>query len=136
MELKFETSMEFKEMKIKVFEAYQLEAVTNNTVSNKKQLKSKVERKCRYFDLSMPKVSFKNDAHMIPEMLGNKSFFSDFECDSCNELFGTYEDHFAKLLEPYRTLYEVRGKRNKIPTFQPIKENIRMEVHDSLEKTV
>lgn len=126
--------MEFKEMTLKFLDTYQIEAVFNTTISNKKQLKPKADRKCRYCGLSMPDVSFKKDAHMIPEMLGNKSFFSDFECDSCNKLFGTYEDHFAKILEPYRTLYEVKGKANKIPTFDPINENIRIESKDFFSK--
>lgn len=132
--MKFDTSMAFKEMTLRFFDTYQIETVFNTTISNKKHLKSKADRICRYCGLSMPDVTFKNNAHMIPEMLGNKSFFSDFECDSCNKLFGTYEDHFAKMLEPYRTLYEVKGKENKIPTFDPINENIRIESNDFFGK--
>src|SRR5437763_682960 len=109
MEVKFETDMKFKAMTLEFLDTYQIEAVFNNSISNKKQLKRRTDRKCRYCGLSMPDVSFKKDAHILPEMLGNKSFFSDFECDSCNKLFGSYEDHFAKILEPYRTLYEVKG---------------------------
>ena len=35
-----------------------------------------------------PAVSFRQEAHAIPEALGNKTLFVSYECDRCNNSFG------------------------------------------------
>ena len=60
---------------------------------------------CRFCGKTAPEVSFKNTAHALSELIGNKSVFLKCECDSCNKMFGRiYENHLANYLGPYRTL--------------------------------
>ncbi len=70
------------------------------------------ERKCRFCGKSKPEVSFRKEAHAIPEFLGNKSVISMNECDICNEFFAReYEDHLSKWFGPMRSLCQMRGKK-------------------------
>ncbi|MDP4151565.1 MAG: HNH endonuclease [Bacteroidota bacterium] len=68
------------------------------------------DRICRFCSLKYPSVTFRKDAHIYSEFLGNKYLLSDFECDNCNLRFGTYEDHFSKFLGIARTMLSVKGK--------------------------
>ena len=43
---------------------------------------------CRFCGGSSPEVSFQQEAHAIPEALGNKTLFTSYECDNCNQKFG------------------------------------------------
>jgi hypothetical protein len=76
------------------------------------------ERRCRFCGKSKPAVSFRHEAHAIPEFLGNKSIILLNECDGCNTLFASeYEDHLAKWFGPMRTLCQIRG-REGIPEYK------------------
>lgn len=79
------------------------------------KLKEADKRVCRFCNKSMPNVTFKNEAHTIPEFLGNKGSISDFECDTCNKHFGKLENQLSNFLGPMVTLSRTRGKK-KIPT--------------------
>lgn len=58
-----------------------------------------------------PNVTFKNESHVIPSSLGNKTFFSNEECDDCNQKFGTEIDqHLALMTEPDRVLYSMQSR--------------------------
>jgi hypothetical protein len=111
-----------KETKV-FFDIYQQESVIIFVGKNQKTLKAKHKRICRFCGKSMPDVKFKSDAHFIPEFLGNKEFFSDFECDSCNHRFGIYENDFANFLGISRTLTMNKGKKG-IPTFKSPDKNL------------
>ena len=75
-----------------------------------------VHRRCRFCGGTEPKVTFGKVAHAIPEMLGNKSLESAYECDSCNEAFGQgIENDLGNWSKPLRTLSRIRGKRG-VPT--------------------
>lgn len=81
----------------------------------KARLKPKHERKCRFCGRSYPEAKFKSDAHLIPESLGNTMLFSDFECDHCNNYFGTtYDDHLANYVGLSRIMSFTKNK-GKIP---------------------
>jgi hypothetical protein len=96
------------------YDMVQYETMPERRIPNLKKGKKLV---CRFCNQTEPAVSFKKDAHMIPDYLGNRHLLSDDECDSCNEKFGkTYEDHFAKYLGISRTINKVRG-REGVPTF-------------------
>ena len=70
------------------------------------------ERRCRFCGKSEPEVSFRNKAHAVPELLGNKCLISMNECDACNEFFASdYEDHLAKWFGPMRSLCQMQGKK-------------------------
>jgi len=99
------------------------------TMPERKPTKLKLDKElvCRFCKRKKPDVTFSKDAHIIPELLGNRHLVSDFECDSCNLKFGTtYEDHFAKFLGISRTLEKVRGK-DKVPTFKSSDNKLRAE---------
>lgn len=68
------------------------------------------------------KVTFRKISHVIPESLGNKKLFMDYECDLCNAEFGSgIEDQFGNWSIPMRTLARIRGK-NGVPT---LKKNLK-----------
>jgi hypothetical protein len=79
-------------------------------------------RVCRFCNKKFGEVSFKKEAHIFPVALGNKYLVSDFECDSCNHIFGTYEDDLCKYLGIERTLSKTEGRKD-IPGF--VSSNIR-----------
>jgi len=92
------------------------------------------QRLCRFCRRAVPEVTFNNDAHAVPEFLGNKSLISMNECDSCNTLLADrYEDHLAKWFGPLRTVSQIHGKSG-VPTYQDKKREhggrIRIEMGD------
>ena len=81
------------------------------TPEDKLILGDKENRVCRFCRLAKPDVSFRKRAHALPESIGNKSIFSFYECDDCNEYFGqTIENDFANWSLPYRSIMRIRGK--------------------------
>lgn len=66
------------------------------------------------------------EAHLIPEMLGNKLLYSEFECDHCNEYFKALENDLANYLGIVRTLTGIKGKEN-VPTFKSAGNKIRVD---------
>lgn len=84
-------------------------------------------RTCRFCGLSRPAVTFRLEAHAIPELLGNRSLFSLYECDDCNTFFGKgIENDLGNWSKPMRTLQRIRGKRG-VPTLKGGKDNWRIE---------
>jgi len=77
----------------------------------------KNQRVCRFCGKRMPETSFKKEAHVIPQLLGNKYLVSSFECDQCNSLFSKYETDLANWLGIMRTVVKPAGK-TKAPTFK------------------
>jgi len=73
---------------------------------------------CRFCGKSRPEVRFRDRAHAIPESLGNRVLFTNYECDTCNRFFGeTIENDFGKWSKPYRLFARIRGK-NGVPTLK------------------
>jgi len=67
---------------------------------------------CRFCGRSKPEVTFENDAHAIPESLGNRTLLSHYECDDCNKRFGLgIENDFGNWCMPMRTMARIRGKK-------------------------
>jgi hypothetical protein len=84
-------------------------------------------RHCRFCGGHPPIVTFKKEAHAIPQSLGNNSLFSAYECDVCNALFGrTIENDFANWSKPMRTFARIRGK-NGVPTLKSDSARWRIE---------
>ncbi|MBV8095742.1 MAG: hypothetical protein JO110_21445, partial [Acetobacteraceae bacterium] len=76
--------------------------VTNPTLGDKH------DRVCRFCGEHEPKVTFKDRAHAIPEALGNKSLFTNYECDICNHAFGEgIEKHLGNWSKPSRTFARI-----------------------------
>jgi len=75
-------------------------------------LGNKDERICRFCGLGELAVTFKDEAHAIPEAFGNKCLFSYYECDACNHFFGIgIENDLGNWSKPSRTFSRIRGKR-------------------------
>ena len=43
-----------------------------------------------------PRASFGKAAYAIPEVIGNKILYLNYECDECNDRFSAFEDDFSK----------------------------------------
>jgi hypothetical protein len=82
----------------------------------KSSLRVNGQRICRFCKKHSPDVRFKNDAHIIPNLLGNRHYLWTEECDSCNELFGKFETHLSTFLGIQRTFSDIKGGE-KYPTF-------------------
>lgn len=93
----------------------------------RKNLVRSLNRKCIFCGKSSPEATFKNDSHLIPEFIGNKSLYSENECDSCNiDHFSRFENEMANFMLPFNTLARTHGKKKKNPKYklkgQPIIE--------------
>lgn len=96
------------------FNEYDFEKVITCPNERIRNLKQKSHRVCRFCNLKYGDVSFKKDAHIISNFLGNKHLVSDFECDSCNNIFSSYESHLANFIGPIRAFKKFFGeKENK-----------------------
>jgi len=102
---------------------------------NRKDLKPRLERTCRFCGKSHPDTTFKKDAHMVPRLIGNKHLLSDFECDICNQHFSKFEDSFANFIGLPRTLILNRNQE-KIPTFKSPDENLVIRESDEKKGTL
>jgi len=88
------------------------QATIATTGGRKEWLGKPAPRVCRYCDKSPPDVSFSQEAHAIPQFLGNRKLMDNFECDTCNKYFSeTAEDSLAKFLGPYRAAAGIRGQK-------------------------
>jgi hypothetical protein len=77
------------------------------------------QRVCRFCGRRSTQVRFSNDAHAVSNLLGNRSLYSPNECNHCNRRYGQeYEDHLGKWSNLARSLAQIPGKKNKIPTFK------------------
>lgn len=86
-------------------------------------------RICKFCGADSTTTTFRNEAHIIPELLGGNGLISHMECDRCNSLFSAYESHLAILFRPYLTMLGVKGKKG-VPEFQSRTEN-----HDEETRT-
>jgi hypothetical protein len=66
---------------------------------------------CRFCKKNLTQTTFKKKAHVIPEFMGNKYFFSHFECDQCNDLFSLYETSLANYGGILNTFSKIKGKK-------------------------
>ena len=77
-------------------------AIDNSTVGAKQFIGSKVDRCCRFCGRDKTRTTFKKQAHVIPQAIGNRTLLSYDECDICNAQGGKLEDDFAKYLSILR----------------------------------
>ncbi|MGD9678724.1 MAG: HNH endonuclease [Vulcanibacillus sp.] len=92
-------------------------------------LGDKKNQKCRFCGRMASDTKFRMEAHAIPELVGNKILFTNYECDECNQKFSNLlEDHLAAYLSIWRTLMQICGKRG-IPKYK--KNNSQIYVDES-----
>lgn len=76
-----------------------------------KKIGQSQNRVCRFCGKNETEVTFKNDAHIFPEAIGNKALASNYECDECNEFFGkTIENDYVKYFSLYHSIMQISGK--------------------------
>lgn len=98
----------------KFLSAYELIDAFFPHENNRARLMPKSQRTCRFCGRSQPETHFRKEAHLVPELLGNKLWLSDFECDVCNHFFGlTYENHLSVYMGISRSLTDVKVKGKK-----------------------
>ncbi|BAV06708.1 HNH endonuclease [Filimonas lacunae] len=103
------------------FRIYDLESSHTCPEMKMTGLKPKTSRRCRFCGNSYsPNTKFRKDAHLFPNLLGNRYLVSDFECDRCNSTFSKYENDLANFLGASRVLNDVKGKE-KIKFVSPEK---------------
>ncbi|MFA5849989.1 MAG: HNH endonuclease [Bacteroidales bacterium] len=86
---------------------------------NKEFLVDSDPNTCRFCGKSYPEVKFENEAHTIPEFMGNKNLFSKFECDTCNNsYFSLFENEMANYMLSHNTMSGTKSKNNKIPKYK------------------
>lgn len=82
----------------------------------------KENRICYFCKEKFPIAKFTKDAHLIPELLGNRKLVYYNECDICNGMFSKYENDLANFLGLDLTLNFVEGKKkkggNRVPKFK------------------
>lgn len=108
------------------FQSYELERVIACPDFKNYSLKAKPYRICRFCGNTGLQTSFKKDAHIFPEFLGNRYLISDFECDKCNELISKYENDLANFIGPLRFLQGISGKQSSSRFTSPDK-NTRIQ---------
>lgn len=103
------------------------------TPKEKVILGSSKEKVCRFCGKNSKMTSFKKKAHIIPEFMGNKYAFSNYECDICNEYFGRLEDSLSNFAGIINSLSTIKGKKG-YPKFKGNKEDL--EVFAKNDKSV
>lgn len=112
------------------FSVYDFETIIGDS-DKKFFLGEKKPRVCRFCKKNDMEVTFKMDAHVIPQFLGNKNLLSFFECDECNLLFSTYEDSFANFFGITRTFAQIKGQSKKVPKYKDKKTGLEVFLTDT-----
>ena len=71
---------------------------------------------CRFCGGKPPESTFKKRPHAVSELLGNKVMKSLYECDTCNERFGRFEDDLGKMSLPARSIGGGDIGKDGVPT--------------------
>lgn len=122
-EIKFFTFVSLRDYLFEFSESYNLENFLIPPDQTIRNIKKRHLRVCRFCKKKMPETTFRKEAHVVPELLGNKYLICDFECDNCNKIFSTYENDLANWLGLSRTILGVKGKKST-PNFQSARNEI------------
>ncbi len=81
---------------------------------------TKAPRRCRVCPPDAGAQTYKKDAHIIPQALGNRALQTWEECDACNEHVGSpLEDALVKSLALVRALCPIKSKAGKVVSHRP-----------------
>lgn len=107
---------EITEPFLKLYEplSYQGTVTPNRTESRRLKQQTK---ECRFCKRKKGEVTFKQDTHLISNLLGQNNFYSSDECDACNQYFKEAEGDLAKYLGISRTVDHLRNDV-KAPAFE------------------
>lgn len=114
------------------FSRYNLKLTLDSRINKNLFLGEKKPKICRFCSKTSNETNFKKDAHVIPQLLGNRKILSYFECDNCNDLFSKYEDSLASYIGPFRTIVGIIGKKGtQIPKFKDPKSKLTISSPDT-----
>ena len=82
---------------------------------------------CRFCSRTNPEVTFRKEAHAIPELAGNGTLISLYECDKCNNRFSAFEDDLGKLTLLERVAGQVLG-RSGVPSAKTGQKKSRIDM--------
>ena len=82
---------------------------------------------CRFCTRSAPAVTFRKEAHAVPELAGNGTLVSLYECDECNARFATFEDDLGKMTLLERAAGQVLGKTG-VPSATTAQKKSRIDL--------
>lgn len=89
-----------------------------------------IDYHCRFCNKTKPTAKFKKKAHAFPELIGNKRFYTLYECDRCNQSFGDgIETQLGNWSHVYRTLTQIPSK-DGIPKLDPKGKDWKILVDD------
>lgn len=100
---------------------------------NENRLRPGEERICRYCGKSEPETTFKNEAHIVSQLLGKNDLLCDYECDRCNNIFSKYESGFVNWLGITRTLIGTKSRKNKVPEYTSGTGSVQAKVDTIME---
>jgi hypothetical protein len=115
-----------------VFPTYYVEDNLIYAVHEKKAyMGDRSNKVCRFCHRNASSVTFRQEAHLLPEFMGNKNLLSNFECDECNARFSQYETAFADYFRIHHTFVRLKGKK-KIPAFDSKKEKFSVVAEEEV----
>lgn len=79
---------------------------------SKRALPPASKRVCLFCGRTSGHTKFSNYSHLVPQLIGNGSLYSSFECDACNEGFSKLENDFANYLGVSRSITGLLTNRN------------------------
>lgn len=86
-----------------------------NNDNQKTFLNDSVRCHCRFCGKTKTKNDFRKKAHAVSEGIGNKSIFTSYECDECNQHFADNEENeLGKLFQFYKATHGKKGKNGAI----------------------
>lgn len=66
---------------------------------------------CRFCRKNEKEVTFKKIAHAFPESIGNSTLATYYECDTCNQFFGSnIENEFGNFFILFHSIMQISGK--------------------------
>jgi hypothetical protein len=82
-------------------------------------------RKCYFCGKTKGQTTFRQDAHLIPECIGNRNILSLHECDECNRLFSHFDNALAAYIGPVRCFWRITTKKGR-PNFKDPHTNLKI----------
>lgn len=79
------------------FKYYEIVKAVICTESNE-YIGEPINKVCRFCFKDETQTTFNTEAHLIPQLMGNRNYLTNIECDSCNNFFSNYENSLASFL--------------------------------------
>lgn len=113
------------------FYAENYDIVVNRSIAARgtKEILGHKPQVCRFCGRSAPAVTFGKEAHAVPELAGNRTLVSLYECDVCNDRFSAFEDDLGKMTLLARVAGQVLGKAG-VPSAKTARKKSRIDLKE------